>query len=142
MEQHQGQQTGIILTTALATFIGGFFLGVWTIRGYLIDPKLVAERRGNYRDPVESDESDVDESDTLLDHAPSWSNGVQADRRQGLSFAAGPPAAALQHSNEECKLVLVVRTDLGMTKGTHLRPWESESFLVCFAKKRQNTDSN
>lgn len=122
----QGTQTGIILTTALATFIGGYALGIFTTRGYLISPALAEERRRNLHDPVESEESDIDEEDTVLDHAPNWFNGEAADRRQGLR-ARGPNAPPQANTsvqrgvgldtNEECKLVLVVRTDLGMTKG-------------------------
>lgn len=115
----QGAVTGALMTTALATFVTGYLFGLFTSRGYLISPALADERRRNRTDPVESDESDVDEDDSLLDHAPNWANGEQADRKQGLRAAAssnGKPAAP-QDSGEECKLVLVVRTDLGMTKG-------------------------
>ena len=121
-------QTSIIVTTAFATFITGWLFGLYTSRGYLISPSLAAERRGNKYDPIESDESDIDEHDTVLDHAPNWTNGVAADQRQGLRQRARvggemlPSAAktipdAPADPNEECKLVLVVRTDLGMTKG-------------------------
>jgi peptidyl-tRNA hydrolase, PTH2 family len=114
-----GQQVGIILVTSLATFISGFILGVWSINGYIISPSLREERRKFLGDPVESEESDIDD-DNILDHAPSWSNGLQADQKQGLRASAPPLAAepkVLGQPNEECKLVLVVRTDLGMTKG-------------------------
>lgn len=107
------RQTAIVVGTSIVTFLTGFLLGVWSIQGYLISPSLVEERRRNLHDPVESDESDVDENDTLLDHAPNWANGPQADRKQGLSASA----AGIKDNGEECKLVLVVRTDLGMTKG-------------------------
>lgn len=123
----QGVRTGVILTTAFITFVTGYAFGIFTIRGYLISPALSEERRRNLHDPIESEESDVDEDDSLLDHAPNWINGDAADRRQGLR-ARGPNAPASASStpqpaininaNEECKLVLVVRTDLGMTKGT------------------------
>ncbi|KLU91949.1 peptidyl-tRNA hydrolase 2 [Magnaporthiopsis poae ATCC 64411] len=119
--------SSVIVSTSVVALISGFLLGVYSIRGYLISPALVEERRRFAHDPIESDESDIDEDDTILDHAPNWSNGVDADRRDGLrATAAGikkekvkeknAPAAAAD-SNEECKLVLVVRTDLGMTKG-------------------------
>lgn len=117
----------LILTTSAVTFLSGFALGVFAIRGYLISPALKAERRGNLRDPVESDESDIDEDDTILDHAPNWANGEAADRRDGLrqeekkkdeKKAKAVPIADV--GKEECKLVLVVRTDLGMTKGSSL----------------------
>ena len=115
--------SALLVTTSIISFISGFGLGVYSIRGWLVSPDLAAERDANLNDPVESDESDIDEEQTLLDHAPNWANGPDADRRQGLraSAAAAPPprpASGLQFDpSEECKLVLVVRTDLGMTKG-------------------------
>lgn len=118
-----GQQVGIIIVTSLATFISGFLVGVWSITGYIISPSLREERRRFHGDPIESDESDIDEDDTTLDHAPSWVNGVRADQKQGLRASALPSAAepkVLGQPNEECKLVLVVRTDLGMTKGKQI----------------------
>ena len=115
----------IVISTSLISLFSGFFIGIYSIRGYLISPALKAEREASWKDPVESDESDIDEHDTILDHAPNWSNGVDADRRQGLRASASAPASASKKvetrpavPKEECKLVLVVRTDLGMTKGS------------------------
>lgn len=116
--------SAVVVTTSAVALVSGFLLGVYSIRGYLISPELVAERNANYTDPVESEESDIDEDDTILDHAPNWSNGEDADRRQGLraseSAASSKSDVAGEkkiNPSEECKLVLVVRTDLGMTKG-------------------------
>ncbi|KAK3680730.1 peptidyl-tRNA hydrolase PTH2-domain-containing protein [Podospora appendiculata] len=123
-----------VLSTSLVMFISGFMLGIYSIRGYLISPALADERRHNLHDAVESDESDVDEDDTILDHAPNWANGEEADRRQGLRAVepvvedkkkekSSKSKTGLKtpvndpKEQEECKLVLVVRTDLGMTKG-------------------------
>ncbi|UKZ78374.1 hypothetical protein TrVFT333_006111 [Trichoderma virens FT-333] len=120
----QAQQTGVILTTALASLVTGYMFGIFTARGYLISPALAEERRRYHNDPVESEESDVDEDDTLLDHAPNWANGLDADKRQGLKFGESGAAerkSLMMDSSEECKLVLVVRTDLGMTKGPRPR---------------------
>ncbi|CRK33299.1 hypothetical protein BN1723_004071 [Verticillium longisporum] len=128
----------LILTTSAVTFLSGFALGVFAIRGYLISPALKAERRGNLRDPIESDESDIDEDDTILDHAPNWANGEAADRRDGLrqeekkkdeKKAKAVPIADV--GKEECKLVLVVRTDLGMTKGK-MAAQSSHATLACY----------
>ena len=142
MSSMSSNQTGlpalVVITTSVVAFLSGFMLGVYSIRGYLISPELHKEARANYDDPVDSDETDIDEDETILDHAPNWANGEEADRRQGLrqrgkdgktlkdggknnnNKAAGPsPSAAppAEDNGEECKLVLVVRTDLGMTKG-------------------------
>ena len=113
----------VVVSTSVVALVSGFLLGVYSIRGYLISPSLKNERERYWKDPVESEESDIDEDDTILDHAPNWANGEEADRRQGLRAGAAKPttpAAASKPAEkikEECKLVLVVRTDLGMTKG-------------------------
>ncbi|KAL6695581.1 peptidyl-tRNA hydrolase PTH2 domain-containing protein [Trichoderma pleuroticola] len=130
----QAQQTGLILTTALASLITGYMFGMYTARGYLISPALAEERRRYLNDPVESEESDVDEDDTLLDHAPNWANGFDADRRQGLKLEDSGVAekkSLMLESSEECKLVLVVRTDLGMTKGK-IAAQCSHATLACY----------
>ncbi|KAL1881127.1 hypothetical protein VTK73DRAFT_4804 [Phialemonium thermophilum] len=110
------------ISSSIAAFISGFMLGVYSIRGYLISPALAAERRANLDDPVESEESDIDEADTILDHAPNWENAEEADRKQGLRVGSRRKTTVMSapvsfNTDEECKLVLVVRTDLGMTKG-------------------------
>lgn len=122
----------VVVTTSIVALISGFLLGVYSARGYLISPELHAESRANYDDPVDSDETDIDEDETVLDHAPNWANGEDADRKQGLRVTAAGKAAGkdknktgdetprgptVEDMGEECKLVLVVRTDLGMTKG-------------------------
>ncbi|KAJ4144632.1 hypothetical protein LMH87_003507 [Akanthomyces muscarius] len=134
--------TTVAITTALTTFVTGYVFGLYTSRGYLISPALQAERRGNFQDPVESEESDVDEDDSLLDHAPNWTNGEDADVKQGLRFSADKAAAPkLKLTNEECKLVLVVRTDLGMTKGK-IAAQCSHATLACYKALAGNPDPN
>ncbi|KAK9436652.1 peptidyl-tRNA hydrolase 2 [Metarhizium brunneum] len=146
MAVDQGTQTGIILTTSLAAFISGWLFGVFTTRGYLVSPALAEERHRNLHDPVESDESDIDEDDTILDHAPNWANGAAADRKQGLRANARVGGMTERQtldadSNEECKLVLVVRTDLGMTKGK-MAAQCSHATLACYkALARSAPDS-
>ncbi|KAL2891743.1 Peptidyl-tRNA hydrolase 2 [Ceratocystis lukuohia] len=113
----------VVVSTSLVVFLSGFVLGIYSIRGYLISPELAEERRRNLNDPVESEESDIDD-ELLLDHAPNWSNGFQADVRDGLRSRPEGDDAVTQKKeaadvSEECKLVLVVRTDLGMTKACY-----------------------
>ncbi|KAI0878557.1 PTH2-domain-containing protein [Hypoxylon argillaceum] len=166
----------VIITTSLVAFLSGFAIGIYSIRGYIVPPSLKAAREQRLNDPVESEESDVDEDDTILDHAPNWANGAEADRRQGLRVVeddasqknekskkkqkgkrtddgpepkddevearsakqeaevANPRQAAVNpgnNPNEECKLVLVVRTDLGMTKGK-IAAQCSHATLACY----------
>ncbi|KAK4251648.1 peptidyl-tRNA hydrolase PTH2-domain-containing protein [Corynascus novoguineensis] len=129
--------SAVIVSTSIVAFITGFGLGVYAIRGYLISPELAAERDAYYNDPVESEESDVDEEESLLDHAPNWSNGPDADQRQGLragggSTRSGSTTTGIQvKGDEECKMVLVVRTDLGMTKGK-IAAQCSHATLACY----------
>lgn len=127
--------TLVVLTTSIVALISGFMLGVYSIKGYLISPELSRESRANYEDPVDSDETDIDEDATVLDHAPNWANGEEADRKQGLRMRKGDSkktktkqlvgseeaskGPSVEDTGEECKLVLVVRTDLGMTKGEY-----------------------
>ncbi|KAI1324130.1 PTH2-domain-containing protein [Xylariaceae sp. FL0255] len=73
-----------LITSSLAAFITGFGLGLYSIRGYLIPPSLWSQRAQNLADAPESDESEIDEDDSILDHAPNWANGAEADRQQGL----------------------------------------------------------
>ncbi|KAI1311100.1 PTH2-domain-containing protein [Xylaria venustula] len=154
-----------LITTSLVAFFSGFALGIYSIRGYIVPPSLTSARKKRLNDPVESEESDVDEDDTILDHAPNWANGAEADKRQGLRVteedatrkkekskqkqkgdeaeprnarreadAAHPRQAAVNpgtNPNEECKLVLVVRTDLGMTKGK-IAAQCSHATLACY----------
>ncbi|KAK3304298.1 peptidyl-tRNA hydrolase PTH2-domain-containing protein [Chaetomium strumarium] len=134
--------SAVVITTSIVALLSGFGLGVYSTRGWLISPDLRAEREASFKDPVESEESDVDEEDTVLDHAPNWANGEEADRRQGLRASAQSQSQPLSQSqsgrqslninpNEECKLVLVVRSDLGMTKGK-IAAQCSHATLACY----------
>ncbi|KFY81757.1 hypothetical protein V500_11117 [Pseudogymnoascus sp. VKM F-4518 (FW-2643)] len=117
--------TAIIVGTAILSLLTGYMIGTATSLNLL--PSLFstapAKTRSRsdttgYDDEEESSEEEI-EAGEVLDHAPNWTNGPEADKRDGLTVAA--PVAAKKREvvddNEECKLVLVVRTDLGMTKG-------------------------
>lgn len=160
----------VVIITSTVALLTGFGMGFYSSRGYLISPELKASRYAALHDPIESDESDIDEDNTVLDHAPNWSNGLDADRRDGLRQRKAPaekkapakksaavkpepkveapkpePAAEESESEddaemapiaagtgkEECKLVLVVRTDLGMTKGK-IAAQCSHATLACY----------
>jgi PTH2 family peptidyl-tRNA hydrolase len=127
----------IIIGTAIIAGVSGYLIGMASSLGLIPNPFVAKppRRRGidNYDDEEESAEEEIDEGEEgVLDHAPNWANGYEADKRDGLrartasakeaekkskmtsSSSKGPE---WQNSQEECKLVLVVRTDLGMTKG-------------------------
>ena len=125
----------MIIGTAIIACLTGYMVGIASSLGFLPIPFMPRppKARGiaNYDDETESEEEDIDEG--ILDHAPNWANGVEADKRDGLRARAAAAAAARTDkkegrqkqewedstTSEECKLVLVVRTDLGMTKGTY-----------------------
>jgi PTH2 family peptidyl-tRNA hydrolase len=123
----------MLIGTAIVAGITGYMVGIASSLGFLPIPFAPRDpvKRGidNYDDEEESAEEDIDEG--ILDHAPNWANGVEADKRDGLRSRPAKPepspakakaSPAWENSKEECKLVLVVRTDLGMTKGPILFP--------------------
>jgi PTH2 family peptidyl-tRNA hydrolase len=107
----------MLIGTAIIAGISGYMLGIASSLGLIPNPfaSKAPKARGvsNYDD------------EAILDHAPNWANGLEADKRDGLRATAANRAEVKQEvvktgwedSTEECKLVLVVRTDLGMTKG-------------------------
>ncbi|KAH6721949.1 peptidyl-tRNA hydrolase PTH2-domain-containing protein [Leptodontidium sp. MPI-SDFR-AT-0119] len=136
----------MIIGTALIAGISGYLFGIGSGLGIFPNPFVAKEPRkrgiANYDDEEESEEEDIDAS--ILDHAPNWANGFEADKRDGLrvtsaaktkevkkegsvkkepGFKQEPGSEwedvqqTLEDTGEECKMVLVVRTDLGMTKG-------------------------
>ncbi|KAJ0125374.1 peptidyl-trna hydrolase pth2 [Diaporthe amygdali] len=134
--------TLVVITTSVVALLTGFLLGIYSIQGYILTPEFAKQARANYEDPVDSDETDIDEDDTHLDHAPNWANGEEADRKQGLRLlekdkktnsknSKPEPVSSVEDTGEECKLILVVRTDLGMTKGK-IAAQCGHATLACF----------
>lgn len=125
----------MIVSTAILAGITGYMIGIASSLGFLPVPFMpkapIVRGVSNYDDEEESEEEDIDAE--ILDHAPNWANGFEADKRDGLRVEARQkeetPEKVAEHkptwedSTEECKLVLVVRTDLGMTKGEAVAPW-------------------
>jgi peptidyl-tRNA hydrolase, PTH2 family len=131
--------TAMLIATAILAGISGYMIGIASSLGFLPIPfqtkvAPVGKPRGRtdgYDDEEESSEEDIDAS--ILDHAPNWANGLEADKRDGLRAtmalkkAAGAKkevevksessSPAWENASGEYKLILVVRTDLGMTKG-------------------------
>ncbi|KUJ13181.1 PTH2-domain-containing protein [Mollisia scopiformis] len=124
----------MLIGTAIIAAVSGYMIGIASSLGFIPIPfmsKAVTARGvSNYDDEEESEEEDIDES--ILDHAPNWANGFEADKRDGLRATAAATKkgkennqlvvkpsqeTAVVDSGEPCKMVLIVRTDLGMTKG-------------------------
>jgi PTH2 family peptidyl-tRNA hydrolase len=129
----------MIIGTAIISLMTGYMLGLASSLGLVPIPFMQSlappggKAARKYESEVESSEEEIDIGSVPLDHAPNWANGEAADLRDGLRQAEplktnerkereGP---TWKVGNEECKLVLVVRTDLGMTKGNcmHILPF-------------------
>jgi len=123
----------MIIGTAIIAGLSGYMIGIASSLGFLRIPFMPKEPRirgiSNYNGEEESEGEDIDSD--ILDHAPNWANGFEADKRHRLRAREANvtkrtesaekqnegATPAWEDSAEECKLVLVVRTDLGMTKG-------------------------
>jgi PTH2 family peptidyl-tRNA hydrolase len=140
----------LLIGTAIIAGVSGYMIGIASSLGLLPNPFAAKEpmRRGvdNYDDEEESEAEDIDSS--ILDHAPNWANGVEADKRDGLRATTAKEAegkkeevakTAWEGSSEECKLVLVVRTDLGMTKGSFSFPLHYPLILTDFHRQNRST---
>ncbi|KAF7920853.1 uncharacterized protein EAE98_008882 [Botrytis deweyae] len=140
--------TAMLIGTAIIAGLSGYMIGIASSLGFFPIPFMprAPKERGiaHYDDEEESEEEDIDAS--ILDHAPNWSNGLEADKRDGLRVTQNDTAKKSEKKNkekkekseggpvdtgEECKLVLVVRTDLGMTKGK-IAAQCSHATLACY----------
>ena len=134
-----------IVATAVLAGISGYMIGIASSLGFLPIPFSSASRpqktgkTAGYDNEEESSEEEIDGDESALDHAPNWSGsavdaagGATGEIRRRGGLGQGPKKKvdekkqeesklvkeeAVKDTGEECKLVLVVRTDLGMTKG-------------------------
>lgn len=104
--------------------LAGYFLGTASSIGVFGTQKRVVSSSSSH---TGGEKEDGDEDDAFASESDE-----SEDDQEVNSF---------EDSNEECKLVLVVRTDLGMTKGTylsfHIFSWQSHFFTVsgiCFPR--------
>lgn len=136
----------MIIGTAIISGLTGYMIGVGSSLGIFpnlfgkseVDGKRKARTSG-YDDEEESEEEEISEEESVLDHAPNWSGNSgeglrrrekpkeKAVKKESKEAVVEKKAKEVEDTGEECKLVLVVRTDLGMTKGTypllHILSW-------------------
>jgi PTH2 family peptidyl-tRNA hydrolase len=110
----------VIVATAVLAGISGYMIGIASSLGFLpipfapksqvagVNPKR--SKTAGYDNEEESSEEEIGENELggALDHAPNWGIDAAGKSKEKREW---------QDNGEECKLVLVVRTDLGMTKG-------------------------
>ncbi len=100
--QEQPTMASVVLATAIIFGLTGYFIGQGKSIGLFGG---VAKHRPTQRNGDKQSEEDSDISDAGSDHP---TNGEEQELGELQSF---------RDSNEEFKLVLIVRSDLGMTKG-------------------------
>ncbi|OJJ44064.1 hypothetical protein ASPZODRAFT_135507 [Penicilliopsis zonata CBS 506.65] len=115
--------TAYVIATAIIAGITGYFIGQGSALGLFSASKK--EKEGwpnsyNVKVPVDSSDEEAEESD----EEESESEGEEEEDMSG-------DLASFDGNNEEVKLVLVVRTDLGMTKGK-IAAQCSHATLACY----------
>ncbi|KZF19941.1 PTH2-domain-containing protein [Xylona heveae TC161] len=101
--------TAVAIATAIVAGLGGYFVGQASSLGLFQGSRHTKAAK----EPVDSDEEEIEES----------SDEEELDDNGDIQNFTS--------SKEECKLVLVVRTDLGMTKGK-IAAQCSHATLACY----------
>jgi PTH2 family peptidyl-tRNA hydrolase len=122
-EPPQPSTANIAAACAILAGVTGYMLGqaksLGLFGGSAVSSSIPArkekKKNNKKKDPAESNDqdTDMDEMDDLDDTDDDDDDEEEEDD--------SVPAEYNDH-NEECKMVLVVRTDLGMTKGMHMHP--------------------
>lgn len=99
------------VATAIIAALGGYFLGQASSLGIFQNETKTSRRKADAK-PSQSTKKSTDISEDEDEDETDEEEEEQQDDLQGFEDAG----------NEECKLVLVVRTDLGMTKGISFHP--------------------
>lgn len=98
-ERSPPSTAAIAIATGIVAALGGYFVGQASSLGLFGSGSKTTQRSGRAEDDDDDDDDSSDGEDEDLGPVE------QADLKDFAGL------------NEECKLVLVVRTDLGMTKG-------------------------
>ncbi|RKF65505.1 Peptidyl-tRNA hydrolase 2, mitochondrial [Erysiphe neolycopersici] len=116
----------MLLGTVLVAGISGYMIGAASSSSRRLVPNppfasssIAHSRISSYDKENETDDENLD--DEPLDHAPNWGHDVKANTKGELRVPMKnkfePMPVWDTQQQEECKMVLVVRTDLGMSKG-------------------------
>jgi PTH2 family peptidyl-tRNA hydrolase len=97
----QPSTANIAVASAIVAGVTGYMLGQAKSLGLFGGSPIFTPAQGKEK-AASDDNDDDDDDDDLSDEDSEVDDSVPAD---------------FKDNNEECKLVLVVRTDLGMTKG-------------------------
>ena len=101
----------VAIATAIVAALAGYFLGQANSLGLFGGPRITSKESwpNSYDVKVHADSSDEESLSSPEDRDDGEEEEKEEERQGELK--------SFEDSTEECKLVLVVRTDLGMTKG-------------------------
>ena len=104
----------IAIATAILAALGGYFVGQASALGLFSSSKGKKSWPNSYDVTIHPDSSDEELMKSL-----KGGHGKEEDEESGDEDKAGQKGElkSFEGDQEECKLVLVVRTELGMTKG-------------------------
>lgn len=105
----------MIVGTAIISIATGYMLGMASSLGFLPNPfagPKAPRQRGDtshYNDEEESSEEEIDDG-VVIDHAPNWANGEEADKRDGLRASALKKRVAKENGMETPKAIIAPGT--------------------------------
>lgn len=109
------------VATAILAGLGGYFVGQATNLGLFGDDPRQRQRASSFVTTSKNNEAESTNAATQTAKVEEVEDSESSEEEEDLEDFGGDDQLDLQGfedaMNEECKLVLVVRTDLGMTKG-------------------------
>lgn len=135
-DQPGATPTAMIIGTAIISIATGYMLGMASSLGFLPNPfagPKAPRQRGDtshYNDEEESSEEEIDDG-VIIDHAPNWANGVEADKRDGLRASALKKRVAKENGMETPKAVVAPGTRRDETVKEKRRRQLKEAEIEC-----------
>lgn len=126
----------MIVGTAIISIATGYMLGMASSLGFLPNPfagPKAPRQRGDtshYNDEEESSEEEIDDG-VIIDHAPNWANGEEADKRDGLRASALKKRVAKENGMETPKAVVAPGTRRDETVTEKRRRQLKEAEIEC-----------
>ena len=111
--------TAMLIGTAIIAVLSGYMLGIASSLGFLPIPFMPRASAASAHKTVHYDSSEESESEeisdgAILDHAPNWANGYEADKRDGLRAGLAEAAAAEEKAKRkqgQAKVALQVKSE-------------------------------
>ncbi|RPA86173.1 peptidyl-tRNA hydrolase 2 [Ascobolus immersus RN42] len=117
MSTNESSKFGLVIASSILAGIVGYFVGIGSTLNISHDSKAPSEKGKS----VEDSEIETEAEEEVSESEDDEPNGITSD----------------QYAGAECKLVLVVRTDLGMTKGK-IAAQAGHATLACYKSALKN----